>query len=333
MAGMYTGNMELLTRQEIWSDMLKETLLDQSLMGQKYVDWIDFPDGETLTIPSFGELDAYDYTENTPVQYQALDTGEFQFSITEYKGSGTYITKKARQDSKYAARIEAQFVPMETRAIMKQLERDIFKEGQPRTGNPAGYQTAGGDNAINGYRHRWVGSDTVNSQRVLSVEDFALAGLSLRQANVPETNLVAVVPPAQATVLETHPNFINFSNNHQWEGVVKTGLVTGMRFVKNIYGFDVYTSNYLPYCGADQSGASETIDSVASGANAKTALFFSATAGLMPYIGAWRQMPEVDAEYNKDYQREEYVTTARYGVKIQRPENLVSVLVGDPYKV
>jgi hypothetical protein len=37
-------------------------------------------------------------------------------------------------------------------------------------------------------------------------------------------------------------------------------------------------------------------------------------------------MPEVDTEYNKDFQRTEFVTTARYGVKLYRPENLVVVL-------
>ena len=55
-------------------------------------------------------------------------------------------------------------------------------------------------------------------------------------------------------------------------------------------------------------------------------LFFSADQSILPFIGAWRQMPTVDSEYNKDEQREEYVTTARYGVKLYRPENFVTVL-------
>jgi hypothetical protein len=91
----------------------------------------------------------------------------------------------------------------------------------------------------------------------------------------------------------------------------------------------VYTSNRLPLCGANQAGTSETIATVASGANAVCNLFFSASPEILPYIGAWRQMPKVDGEWNKDFQRDEYVTTARYGVKIYRPENLVTVL-SDP---
>jgi hypothetical protein len=61
---------------------------------------------------------------------------------------------------------------------------------------------------------------------------------------------------------------------------------------------------------------------------AGVANIFMAAAGkdLLPFMGAWRQMPKVDTDYNKDYQREEYLTTARYGLKVYRPENLVVVL-------
>ena len=85
-----------------------------------------------------------------------------------------------------------------------------------------------------------------------------------------------------------------------------------------VYGFDVYTSNYL-------ADANETIDSVTTAAG-KANMFFSAASDILPFVGAWRQMPQVDSEYNKDFQREEYVTTARYGVSLYRPENLVVVL-------
>jgi len=47
---------------------------------------------------------------------------------------------------------------------------------------------------------------------------------------------------------------------------------------------------------------------------------------VVPFIGAMRQAPTVESDYNKDLQREEYVTTARYGMKLYRPENLVTVL-------
>jgi hypothetical protein len=61
--------------------------------------------------------------------------------------------------------------------------------------------------------------------------------------------------------------------------------------------------------------------------NGKANYFFSAAGGdMLPFVGAWRQQPEVDVEYNKDYQRWEYVTTARYGAKLYRPENMVTIV-------
>ncbi len=45
-----------------------------------------------------------------------------------------------------------------------------------------------------------------------------------------------------------------------------------------------------------------------------------------PFMGAWRQMPKNEGEYNKDQQRDEYVTTARWGFGLQRAESLISVL-------
>jgi hypothetical protein len=326
MSGMETSNSSALIRANLWSNELKEALQDE-LMAQTYVRWMtDFPDGTTFNIPSIGDLDATDYVENTPVLYSPLDTGNFQFTINNYLQSGTYITNQNKQDSYVADQLIASFVPKETRAIMQRLERDILKEGQPRTGSPAGYQVAGATNAINGVAHRFVGSGTVNSAAALTVSDFARAKASLKKANVPDTNLVAIVDPSVEYVLNTQTNLVNFSNNPRWEGIVNEGVATGMKFLYNIFGFDVYVSNYLPDSGADQNGASETISSVASGANAKCNLFFSAASDVTPFVGAWRQMPKVDGEYNKDFQREEYVTTARYGVKIYRPENLVTVL-------
>jgi len=307
-----TANSALLIRSEIWSSQLKEELLDE-LQAMTYVNWMnEFPDGDTFTIPSIGQALADDYVENTPVQYRALDTGEFQFSITEYKSSGHYITKKARQDAFYSAQLEAGFVPKEHRAIMVALEEDIM-ELQTK-------QTVSDVNAINGADHRWVAAGTNND---MTVTDFAKARFSLKKANVPDTNMIAIVDPSVEFTINTLTNLVNVSTNPMWEGIVASGIATGMRFVKNVYGFDVFVSNYL------DDVASETIDSRTT-TNGKANLFFSAAAGdTLPFIGAWRQLPEVDSQFNQDLQREEYVTTSRWGVDLFRPENFVVVMSED----
>jgi hypothetical protein len=315
---MTTANMEVLIRSELWSNELKEVLLDD-LMGPGLVRFLtDFPDGTTITIPSIGEASVRDYVENTPVVYDALDTGEFQFTITEYKSSGHYITKKARQDAFYAAQLEAAFVPKQRRAILENLESNIMALA---AGGASGGQTAAAANAINGADHRWVASGT---SEAMDITDFAKALYSLKKANVGDQNLIAIVDPSVEYSLNTITNLTNVSNNPRWEGVITSGLASGMKFIKNIYGFDVMVSNYLADAGAAQTGA-ETVGakSVTVG---KCNFFFSAVSDRLPFVGAWRQMPEVDGEYNKDFQREEYVTTCRYGLKVFRPENLVVVL-------
>jgi len=313
---MTTANMDVLIRSELWSAQLKEVLQDE-LMGPSFVKFLtEFPDGTTFTIPSIGEASVRDYVENNPVVYDSLDTGEFQFSITEYKSSGHYITKKARQDAFYAAQLESAFVPKQRRAILENLETNIMALG---AGGASGGQTVSNANLINGANHRWVASGT---SEVMDVTDFAKALYSLKKANVGDQNLVAIVDPSVEYAMNTITNLTNVSNNPRWEGIITSGLASGMKFIKNIYGFDVLVSNYLADAGT--TGA-ETIGgrSVTVG---KCNLFFSARSDILPFVGAWRQMPEVDGEYNKDFQREEYVTTCRYGLKVFRPENLLVVL-------
>jgi len=329
LSGMNVANSDALIRSQVWSGQLKDVLLDQ-LQARQYVNWLtDFPDGNTINIPSIGTIDWKDYVEDQPVEYSALDTGNFTFTINNYVSSATYITNKAKQDGYYMSQLISQFVPKEARALEERLERDILREGQPKTGNPAGYQVAGNQNLINGAAHRFVGSNTINSKQTLGPSDFAHALYSLKKANVPQTNLIAIVDPSVEYVLNTLTNLVQVSNNPRWEGIINDGLGQDMHFVKNVYGFDVYTSNRLPLSGQGQTGGVETINSVASTGTSVCNLFFSATSDILPWVGAFRQMPKVDGEYNKDFQREEYVTTSRYGVKIFRPENLVTALT-DP---
>lgn len=310
MAGFSTTSNDHLIRSNLWSSQIKEVLEDE-LMGMKYVDMItDFPDGDTINIPSIGQHEVYDYAEGQAVRYTAMDTGNFTFSITDYKASATYITNKMKQDSFYMGRLMSSFVPKQNRAIMKSIETDILAVG------PNG-QTASNLNTINGAHHRFVGSGTGEK---IAVKDFARARFALQKANVPMTNLIAIVDPSVEYELSTQTGLLDFSNNARWEGIVSTGISTGMKFIKNVYGFDVYVSQNLK-----TNTTSETINSVTAAAGVNN-LFFSAASDVLPFVGSVRQAPTVDSEYNKDLQRDEYVTTCRYGFKLFRPENLVVVV-------
>ena len=318
MSGMTTANMSQLIRSELWSSELKEILRDE-MQAQKYVKMLDgFPDGDTFTIPSIGQLQVDNYEEDTEVLYRPMDTGEFQFSITEYLSSASYITNKAKQDAFYSAQLEAAFVPEQERAIMAHFERTTLA-------TPEAGVTANSQELIDGIQHRWAGSTT---GAFISVSDFARARYALKKLNVPDTNLVAIVDPSVEYTINTLTNLVSVSDNPRWEGIVSSGIATGMKFVKNIYGFDVYTSNYLKAAtdSALTNAASTPANQDFSSVNGRVNLFFSAASNVSPFVGAWRQAPKVDFEYNKNKQRDEYVTTARYGVKLYRPENMVRVI-------
>jgi len=277
---------------------------------------VDFPDGETFTIPSIGDPQVDDYVEDTAATYRPLDTGEWQFTIDEYIQSGTYITNKAMQDAFYSSQLMAGFVPKQHRAIMEHFETTILEK-------PEAIFSANGQGAINGAVHRYAGG---NSGQI-ELADFAYAKYSLLKANVPATQMVAIVDPSVAFLVDTLTNLVDVSNNPMWEGIVSEGISTGMKFVKNIYGFDVYTSNYLPTVtdsALPERDASTTKDY--SSVNGKANYFFSAASDVLPWKAAWRQAPTVESEPEMDYQRTKFLTTARYGAKLYRPENMVTVV-------
>lgn len=318
MSGMTTANSTHLIRSELWSSMLKESLDDQ-LMANGYVEMLsEFPDGDQFTIPSIGDAQVDDYEEDGVIKYRPLDTGEWTFTINEYLSSGTYITKKNEQDMYYMNQLVAGFVPKQERAIMEHFEGSVLAKPEEILG-----ASANGQYQINNAYHRFSGG---NSGKI-ELADFAYAQYALKKANVPQQNLVAIVDPSVEFEMNTLTSIVNVSNNPMWEGIVADGIGTGMRFVKNIYGFDVYTSNYLPdvvdNALPERDGSTTNDYSSVAG---KPAYFFSAASDVLPWKAAWRQAPTVDSEWNKDRQRTEYVTTARYGVGLFRPENMVSVV-------
>lgn len=303
---------EHLVRTELWSSELKDILQEQ-LMGTKYVRMLNgFPDGNQFTIPSIGELPMREVAENTPVTYDSMDTGEFTFSIDRYVEAATFITDKAKQDSFYAQQLIGMFPSKMRRALDENLEGSVF--------SLANTQTLNATNEINGADHRFVASGSTNT--VLSLDDFAKAKYALDKAQAGGTR-VAIIDPSQEYVFNNLVGAQAFTNNPAFGGIVNGGFVnevTGMRFIRSIFGFDVYVSNFL------STPTDSAIDGVNVPASPVTNIFMSVGGDLTPFVGAYRQMPRVEYERNKDLRRDEYVMNARFGLKLYRPECLVSVI-------
>src|SRR5882672_6358615 len=248
MAGITDMNQQNLVRTSLWSRQIKELLLDE-LLALKFVRIIqDFPDGQTLNIPSIGEAETADFQENQAIKYNAMATGNYQFTFDQYKYSANAISEKFKRDSYYSQDVIAAFVPRQHRALMEAVETRIFAVANSG-------QTASNPNTINTADHRWVAHGT---SQAMVLQDFAKADFALRKANVPMTNLVAVVDPSVAYTLATQANMVNLiTPQMQWGEVARDGIISGFKFKFNIFGFDVYVSNYLP------GSISETISTVA----------------------------------------------------------------------
>jgi hypothetical protein len=308
-----------LTRTNVWSSQLK-TIFEDELIGQQFVKMLtDFPDGDTINIPSIGQASVNDYVENEPVTFSGLDTGNFTFTIDQYKSSATYLTDKHAQDSFYTSQLMSAFVPAQARAIGAAMEVNIWKQGVPSATGGAGGQTTADLNNINGQPHRFCGS---TSTELIAVADFNQANLSLNVANIPMEGRVAVVDPTVAYQLASLSTTTTMTNNARWTDISTDGIMNGLtRLNMNIHGFDVYVSNNL-----HKNTAAETINSLAAASGAVNNMFFSTAPDAMPIIGAVRQAPRVETSRNIDRQRQEWVTTARYSHKLYRPEGLVIVV-------
>lgn len=319
-----TNNQSPLIKAQVFSEFMLEQINEGFLPDGLHRDVSDFGDGETLFIPVMGETTLRDYTEDTAVQYDAVDTGQISLTITEYVSAASYITKKLQQDGYKAAALEAAIPRDHLRLIRERYETDMLAQ--------ANKQTLGSPNTINGFAHRWVASSGATNG-IITLEDFLYAKLALDKAYVPDEGRICIVDPVTEAALNVAVGNQAFINNPQFEGIVNTGFARGRRFVRNIYGFDIYVSDRLPRI------ASETIN---GGPHASSKSITNGVANLFmcvlddqhkPFMGAWRQAPVTDGEYNKDKQRDEYVTTARWGFGLQRPQTLVVVLTsGTAYK-
>lgn len=312
-----TGNQSPLIKAQVFSEFMLEQINEGFLPDGLHRDVSDFGDGDTLFIPVMGESVLREYTEDTPVQYDAVDTGQITLQITEYVSAASYVTRKLQQDGYKAAALEASIPREHLRLIKERYETDMLAQ--------ANKQVLADPNTINGFAHRWVANSTA-TLGVISLEDFLYAKLAFDKAYIPDEGRICIVDPVTEAALNVAVGNQAFINNPQFEGIVNTGFARGRRFVRNIYGFDIWVSDRLPRID------SETI---VGGPHGGSAAITGGVANIFmnvlddqhkPFMGAWRQAPQTDGEFNKDFQRDEYVTTARWGFGLQRPQSLIVVI-------
>ena len=323
MSGNNTGNSDPTIRALVHSQTMLEVLQDGFLPEMLARNVTDFGDGNQLQIPTIGEMTLFDLEENQPTPTSAIDTGKIFLNITTHTGVAGYVTDELKEDGYKAAAVEAAIVPQSLRAIKERFETDLLATAISTTNNMV---TLDNPNTINGIDHRWIANGTNNT---LTLEDFIHAKLAMDKANVPDEGRIAIVDPIVEATLNNLTNLVNVSNNPQFEGMVTEGFSKNRKFVKNIFGFDIWVSNRLPRI-ASESITSVSAPGAASITDGINNIFMSVAGDeTKPFMSAMRRMPRVEGSRNVSERRDEFHTTARWGFAMQRAESLISIITSE----
>jgi len=324
-----------LQRSEIFRQELKMRQ-EEPTIAQTWVNWIgDIPGDSirtTLSVNSLSALEVDTWEESKALPERRMDTGQFDFSIDEFKGLKVALTDHFFETSFQANQVLGQVVPEMKRA------HDVYMETKfLQTINEG--QTPNTTNSINNGSHRFVasGDGDVNGSPddSLTLSDFSYAGYALTKAAAPVQGRIAIVDPITAHNLNVKGNIVDVSNNPMWEGLITTGHMdgTGVRFVRNIYGFDVYVSEFLPTLAADED-ALKNYDGITGPQSASIAGFkanyFTVISGdSSPVIGAMGRSPKMTSWRDEDIETEYHQLTQSFGFGLYRPENAITIFT-DP---
>lgn len=315
-----TANTQAFIEAQVYSQFILENLHDGLLPGAFYRDVSDFPSGTTLNIKVVGDRTIQDVEEDKAITYTPLDTSTVTLAITDYVGDGFYITDKLRQDGSQIEVLLAQSAQSSTRAIQEDFESKFLKTA----GITA--QTASSGNQINGFDHRWIADSAADNTFKIGLSDFVDMKLSFDKANVPQAGrIVCVDPVVEATLNKLAANF-NVDRNPQFQALLEQGFARDHKFLFNLFGWDIYTSNRLPKLAAAETITHNTVAETAPAGAVANIFMCVLDDQVKPIMGAWRQSPRTESERNKDLQRDEFVTTARYGWGRQRSESLGVVI-------
>jgi hypothetical protein len=289
---------------EQYSSFILRNLHDGLLPGSMFRNVSDFGSGNTLHIKTIGTVTIQDGAEEVPFDYTPIESGEVTLTITDYVGDAWYVTDELREDGAQVEALMAGRSSESTRAIQETFETRFLRKANSS-------QVNANPNSINGFPHR-IASSVANN--VFTLDALIKMKLAFDKANVPAAGRVLIIDPVAAATLDGLVS-INRDVTPFAERILETGFAREHEFIMNLYGWNIITSNRLP-TGSFSDGTTTVTNGVAN-------IFMSvADDNTKPIMAAWRRMPKVEGERNKDLRRDEYVTSARWGFGTQRVDTL-----------
>ena len=302
------GNSTAFIEAEQYSAFILRNLQDGLLPGSFYRNVSDFGSGTTLHIKTVGTVTIQDGAEEVPFDYTPIESGEVTLTITDYVGDAWYVTDELREDGSQVEALMSARSSESTRAIQEIFETRFLKKANTS-------QTNGAANQVNGFAHRIASAETNN---VISLNHFISMKLAFDKANVPMAGRIAIVDPVCAATLDKTVSLARDVTPFG-QKILENGFDREHSFLMNLFGWNIITSNRLD-TGSFSDGTTSVTNAVAN-------VFMSvADDNTKPIMAAWRRMPKVEGERNKDLRRDEFVTSARWGFGTQRVDTLGIVI-------
>ena len=298
------GNSTAFIEAEQYSAFILQNLHDGMLPSAMYRNVSDFGSGNTLHIKTVGTVTIQDGAEEVPFDYSPIESGEVTLTITDYVGDAWYVTDELREDGAQVEALMSARSSESTRAIQETFESRFLRKCNTSQTNAAA-------NAVNGFAHRIASAETNN---VLSLNHFINMKLAFDKANVPMAGRVAIIDPVAAATLD---KLVSLARDVTPFGqkILENGFDRDHQFLMNLYGWNIITSNRLQ-TGTFSDGTTSVTNGVAN-------VFMNiADDNIKPIMAAWRRMPKVEGERNKDLRRDEFVTSSRWGMGTQRVDSL-----------
>lgn len=298
------ANSSAFIEAEINSGIILRTLEDGLLPQQFYHTLTGFTHGNTYNLKTIGTVTIQDVAEDVPVDYTSIESGVVTMKIQNYVGDAFYVTDELREDgTDVAALLNAR--SMESSRALKEVFESRFLNVA------AAPLVTGAPNPINGFNRTLVASGANNT---VEFEDFLRMKLAFDKANVPMGGRVAIVDPIVGATLTAKVNLVSDISDFA-ANILMNGFQRDHEFLGVIQGWNIFTSNRLPK-GAFGDGTTSVANGVAN-------VFMSvADDNTKPIMQAWRRMPKIETDRNKDLRRDEFVTTSRYGFGIKRLDTL-----------
>ena len=313
MAAQNTANSQAFIEAQQYSQFIIENLHDGMLPEGLTRDVSDFGSGTTLNVKTVGTRTIQDVQEGVAMSFNPIDSSSVTLAITDYIGDAWSVSDELREDGAQIDQLAAAMAMESTRAIQENMETKFLKAC-----NDA--QTANAANAVNSVKHRFVGNGT---GRALELMDFAYMKFAFDKANVPGSGRVMFVDPIVELSINSITNLVNVSNNPMFEGIITEGFAREHKFIRNIFGFDIYTSNRLDTVDAEAAAVDRdgNVTAAVAGDVANIAMCI-ADDNCRPIMRAWRRMPSVEGWRESELREDRFQTSARFGFGAQRVDTL-----------